>query len=133
MGREVHLVRQQPPVLCPALPWFASLLKSQSRPLSSCRDCGPHPQGVPPADVAAHAQLCRRQGAGAGWQHSSFIHRLWGRQLHAVPSPPAGEPSCASEPFQATWHSFLMGIQKHIRSLQPEDQTVKASPACRLC
>ncbi|KAL4444594.1 hypothetical protein ABPG77_002411 [Micractinium sp. CCAP 211/92] len=37
----------------------------------------------------------------------------------------AGEPSCASESFQAAWHGFLLGIQKHIRSLQPEDQTVK--------
>ncbi|KAL4427733.1 hypothetical protein ABPG75_001831 [Micractinium tetrahymenae] len=46
---------------------------------------------------------------------------LWPHML----SYAAGEASCASESFQAAWHGFLLATQKHIRSLTPEDQTVK--------
>ena len=37
----------------------------------------------------------------------------------------AGEASCVREAFLSAWHTFLMGLQKHIKNMQPEDQAVK--------
>ena len=41
----------------------------------------------------------------------------------------AEEASCISEAFLSAWHAFLLGLQKHIKNMQPEDQAVKVGCA----
>lgn len=66
---------------------------------------------------------------------------LWKHTGGAPPSRPAapgpallrcfaGEPSCVGAPFLQRWHEFLGTLQKHIKSMQPEDQNVKVT-GCR--